>query len=56
MGDLLGLRVGDVITTEQDSRQALPVTIEGVQKFTARPGAYNGRLAFQVEEAISPEG
>lgn len=56
MSDLLGLRVGDVITTEQDSRQALPVTIEGVQKFTARPGAYKGRLAFQIEEAISPEG
>ena len=55
MGDLLGLRVGDVITTEQDSRQALPVTIEGVQKFTARPGTYKGHLAFQVEEAISPE-
>jgi len=52
--DLLGLRVGDIITTEQDARGQLNVSVEGVPKFHARPGAYKGRKAFEVETAVVP--
>lgn len=50
-GDLIGLRVGDIITTEQDVRSSLVVDVEGVQKFRARPGALKGRKAIRIEQA-----
>jgi len=51
--DLLGLRVGDVITTEKDARDRLDVSVQGVAKFLARPGAYKGHKAFRVEDTIA---
>lgn len=53
--DLLGLRVGDVITTEKDRRQPLEVAIQGMRKFTASPGAYKGKKAIKVEQVIKGE-
>jgi len=50
--DLLELRVGDIITTEKDARDLLEVSIEGVTKFAARPGALKGRKAIQVESSV----
>jgi len=50
--DLLELRVGDIITTEQDARGALEVNVAGVPKFAAKPGAYRGRKAFQVTRVL----
>jgi len=50
--DLIGLRVGDVITTEKDIRSPLIVFIEGIPKFFARPGAYKGHKAILVGAAI----
>ena len=47
--DLIGLRVGDIIMTDQDCHGVLPVVVEGVEKFSARPGALKGRKAFQVD-------
>ena len=38
--DLLGLRVGDIITTEKDVRSPLTVDVEGVAKYRARGGSY----------------
>ncbi len=52
-GDLVGLRVGDVITTEKDVRSPLLVTVEGVPKFRASPGAFKGHKAIRVESAIT---
>jgi flagellar motor switch protein FliM len=52
-GDLLGLRVGDIITTEKDIRQPLQVLIQGVPKFLARAGALKGKKAIQIEQAIA---
>ena len=52
-GDLLGLRVGDIITTDQDCHGLLPVTVEGMRKFYALPGAAKGHKAFQVESSIA---
>jgi flagellar motor switch protein FliM len=51
--DLLELRVGDIITTEQDSAGVLQVLVEGIAKFQARPGAYRGHKAIQVENTLT---
>ncbi|HET6878796.1 MAG TPA: flagellar motor switch protein FliM [Pirellulales bacterium] len=47
--ELLGLRVGDIITTEKDVRAPLVVDVEGVAKFQARPGAYKDHKAICIE-------
>jgi flagellar motor switch protein FliM len=46
--DLIGLRVGDIITTEKDIRDPLSIIVEGRPKFVASAGAYKGRKAIQV--------
>ena len=51
--DLIGLRVGDIITTETDAESTLHVCVEGVPKFMARPGAHRGQKAVQIECPIS---
>ena len=51
--DLLGLRVGDIITTDQDCHGVLPVSVEGIPKFFAKPGAFKGHKAFQVEQRVA---
>ncbi|PQO26861.1 flagellar motor switch protein FliM [Blastopirellula marina] len=53
--DLLDLRVGDVITTSKDSREPLKVSVNGVTKFLAYPGAFKGRKAIQVDAIIPPK-
>ena len=50
--DLLGLRVGDVITTEQDIHTSLDVAVEGVPKFRASPGAVKGHKAIQIDGPV----
>jgi flagellar motor switch protein FliM len=47
--DLVGLRVGDIITTNKDVNDALQVHVEGVDKFTARAGSFKGRKAIRVD-------
>jgi flagellar motor switch protein FliM len=54
-GDLIGLRVGDVITTEKDIHSPIAVSLEGVVKYHARPGAFKGRKAIEIAEAVQPE-
>lgn len=53
--ELLNLQVGDVITTEKDSRSPLEVSIGGVEKFHARPGAFKGKKAIEIVGAIEPK-
>ncbi len=53
-GDLISLRVGDIITTEQDVHAPLSVWVEGKEKFRAYPGAFKGRKAIQMEGPTSP--
>ena len=53
-GDLIGLRVGDIITTEKDIHAPMVVTVEGHSKFLAHPGAYKGHKAIQVESPVEP--
>ncbi len=52
--DLVGLRVGDIITTDKDIQTPLDVAIEGVSRFQASPGALKGQKAIQVEGIIAP--
>jgi flagellar motor switch protein FliM len=52
-GELLGLQVGDVVTTEKDVRSPLLVRVEGIPKFRARAGAFKGHKAIRIEEVIA---
>ena len=47
--ELLELNVGDIITTEQDSRKPLEVSIQDVPKLKGRPGALKGKKAIRIE-------
>jgi flagellar motor switch protein FliM len=50
--DLIGLRVGDIIATENDVERPLVVSVEGQPKFHAQPGAFKGRKAIQVTGTV----
>jgi flagellar motor switch protein FliM len=47
--DLVGLRVGDIITTDKDVRTPLDVRVQGITKYMASAGALKGRKAVQIE-------
>jgi flagellar motor switch protein FliM len=51
-GELIGLRVGDIITTQKDTQSPLVVFVEDVPKFRAFPGAYKGQKAVRVDSVI----
>jgi flagellar motor switch protein FliM len=53
--DMLGLRVGDIIASEKDIREALMVYVQGKPKFYASPGKYKGRKAIQIEAGYQPQ-
>jgi flagellar motor switch protein FliM len=53
--DLLSLRVGDIVTTEKDIRTPLDVSVEGVVKFRASPGAIKGQKAVQIEGPVNAQ-
>ncbi|QDU99156.1 flagellar motor switch protein FliM [Lignipirellula cremea] len=50
--ELLGLRVGDIITTDKDVSEPLRIEIQGATKFLASPGALKGRKAVQIESTL----
>jgi flagellar motor switch protein FliM len=47
--DLIGLRVGDIITTDKDIHQPLDVAVQGVPKLQASAGAFKGCKAVRIE-------
>jgi flagellar motor switch protein FliM len=51
-GELISLRVGDVVTTQKDVHQPVIVSVEGVPKFRARVGAFKGHKAIMIEGTI----
>lgn len=51
-GELLSLRVGDIITTSKDIHSPLVVLVEGIPKFHASPGAFKGHKAICITEAV----
>lgn len=54
-GDLVELRVGDIITTDHDIRSPLEISVEGVHKFAASPGSWKGHKAIEIQEVLQPE-
>jgi flagellar motor switch protein FliM len=50
--ELIGLRVGDIITTAKDVRQPILVYLEQTPKFWARPGVFKGHKAIRIEEIV----
>jgi len=50
--DLLGLRVGDIITTDKDVHAPLRVEVGGNTKFLASVGALKGRKAIAIESVM----
>ncbi|MDX1965302.1 MAG: flagellar motor switch protein FliM [Pirellulales bacterium] len=54
-GELIGLRVGDIITTNKDQREALAVLVSGVPKFSAKAGVFKGNKAIQIEQVLVRE-
>ena len=51
--DLVGLRVGDIITTEKDIHAPLLAMVEGVPKFHASAGSYKGHKAVRIEAVLA---
>ncbi len=51
-GELMGLSVGDIVTTQKDIHQPVIVSVEGVPKFRAKVGAFKGHKAIQIESTI----
>lgn len=54
-GELVGLRVGDIITTEHDTKQPLKVRVQGVDKFRAFAGALKGQKAIRIESTVASD-
>jgi flagellar motor switch protein FliM len=50
--DLLGLRVGDIVTTEQGIHSPLEIAVEGVAKYLAHPGSFKGHKAIQIDGRV----
>ncbi|MCA1988607.1 MAG: flagellar motor switch protein FliM [Desulfarculus sp.] len=55
-GDLLKLKVGDVLTLDKDASDFLVAMVEGVPKFKGRAGSYRGNKAFKVEGLLDLRG
>ncbi|MGO9108490.1 MAG: flagellar motor switch protein FliM [Thermoguttaceae bacterium] len=51
-GELMSLRVGDIITTQKDIHQPVIVSVEGVPKFRAKLGAFKGQKAIMIQSSI----
>ncbi len=54
--DLLNLQVGDIVTTETDSRSAIEITVAGIGKFEGKPGAFKGKKAVEIVGPIQKPG
>ncbi|MEN6495429.1 MAG: flagellar motor switch protein FliM [Thermoguttaceae bacterium] len=52
-GDLVGLRVGDIITTQKDVNTPLLVSVENVPKYRAMTGSLKGHKAIRIVEVIA---
>jgi flagellar motor switch protein FliM len=48
MADIVDLRIGDVIVTDQDVHSALEMAVSGETLFEVRPGRIGSRMAAQV--------
>jgi flagellar motor switch protein FliM len=51
-GEMLALRVGDIVTTEKDVHSPVIVSVENIPKFRARLGAVKGHKAVRIDSLI----
>ncbi|GIL17682.1 MAG: flagellar motor switch protein FliM [Oligoflexia bacterium] len=56
LGDLMKLKVGDVIPLDQDSTGELDLQIEGTRKFKCFSGVHHGSVAVQITRPIEKGG
>ena len=54
-GEVLNLRVGDIITTGHDVSRPFEVRVDGAAKFAARAGVHQGHKAVQIDDAPEPD-
>jgi flagellar motor switch protein FliM len=52
-GELMNLKVGEVLPLDQDVSQSLTVKVEGVPKFNGFPGVSRGNKALQISSKIT---
>jgi len=51
-GDLIGLKVGDILTTEKNVESPMVLGIHGNPKYYVRAGAFEGQKAILIESEI----
>jgi flagellar motor switch protein FliM len=56
MADIVDLRIGDVIVTDQDVHSALEMSVSGETLFEVRPGRIGSRMAAQVINVTGETG
>jgi flagellar motor switch protein FliM len=54
LGELLELKMGDIITLNTSEGSPLPVFVQGRQKMTASPRVVGGGMAIEILKAITP--
>ena len=52
VGDLVGLKVGDIFYLDNEISDPLKVYIGGILKYLGRPGIYGAYKAVQIEEMV----
>lgn len=55
LSDIKDLQVGDVITLNTNIKSELPIFIDGVKRYKARPGKKNNKMAIKITETIRKE-
>ena len=55
LSDIKDLQAGDVIALNTNIKSELPVFIDGVKRYRARPGTKNKKLAIRITETIRKE-
>ena len=55
LSDIKDLQIGDVIALNTNIKAELPVYIDGVKRYKARPGIKNKNLAIKITETIRKE-
>ncbi len=52
-GDLMKLKVGDIIPLETGEEDEVDIMVEGVCKFKGKPGTLNGKTALEVTQLMA---
>ncbi|MEE8395768.1 MAG: FliM/FliN family flagellar motor switch protein, partial [bacterium] len=50
--DFLNLKVGDIVSLDQEVDRPLRVTVEGITKFKGYQGSYKGHQALKISEMV----